>query len=190
MLTANCSMIICNILACQPERQRNTMVRIGVVASALVVVCSLKAFTAKRWKIKPLFFVALGLILMEPMLSWAWRGRSGGVAEDADIKHQVIRAFAVGWSLMVLTVGLFVARVPERRFPGRFDLLFHSHNLLHILTVGGSICVWVAGRAAGRSQWCEHEAAFRAAMPPPPFLARALVSTLVFIPRVSNRRAT
>ena len=71
-----------HILACQPVVQRRTMVRIAIAATALLIVCSLKAFTASKWKsVKPLFFIVLGLILMQPMLTWATHsGAAGDVA--------------------------------------------------------------------------------------------------------------
>lgn len=78
-------------------------------------------------------------------MAWAWGlglgvDAAAGRRGTSDIRREVIRTFAIGWSFMVVAIGLFVARVPERWFPGRFDLLFHSHNLFHITTVGGSIC--------------------------------------------------
>lgn len=30
---------------------------------------------------------------------------------------------------------IYAARVPERFFPGRFDIMFHSHQIFHIFVV-------------------------------------------------------
>jgi hypothetical protein len=49
------------------------------------------------------------------------------------------------WAL----IGSFVSatRVPERWFPGRFDFLLNSHNLMHILVVCGAFHMHAAATA-------------------------------------------
>jgi len=34
---------------------------------------------------------------------------------------------------------LYASRIPERWFPGRFDLLGHSHNLMHVFVIVGTV---------------------------------------------------
>ncbi|KAL5225312.1 hypothetical protein ABZP36_011951 [Zizania latifolia] len=41
-------------------------------------------------------------------------------------------------ALYGLGVAVYAARVPERWFPGRFDLVGHSHQLFHLLVVAGA----------------------------------------------------
>ncbi|EAZ20642.1 hypothetical protein OsJ_36258 [Oryza sativa Japonica Group] len=41
-------------------------------------------------------------------------------------------------ALYALGVAVYAARVPERWFPGRFDLVGHSHQLFHLLVVAGA----------------------------------------------------
>ena len=49
------------------------------------------------------------------------------------------------WAL----IGSFLSatRVPERWFPGRFDFLLNSHNLMHILVVFGAVHMHAAASA-------------------------------------------
>jgi adiponectin receptor len=55
--------------------------------------------------------------------------------------------FLCGMLLMLglYTVGLFfwLSRIPERLFPGYFDIWFSSHQIWHVLIVAAA-CVWYA----------------------------------------------
>jgi adiponectin receptor len=39
----------------------------------------------------------------------------------------------------LIGVGIYIARVPERFFPGKFDFIGHSHNIWHIFVVTAAI---------------------------------------------------
>merc|ERR1712113_29850 len=41
-------------------------------------------------------------------------------------------------------VGIYVSRLPERRWPGRFDYCGQSHNLWHLCVLAGE-CTWLVG---------------------------------------------
>ena len=77
-----------------------------------------------------MLFCTLGsfilLVLSPGFLSWY--SRSGGAAATRQLQ---------GWPrshLWLLVAGLvFVARLPERALPGRFDIFFHSHQWWHVL---------------------------------------------------------
>lgn len=47
---------------------------------------------------------------------------------------------------------VYAARVPERWFPGAFDLLGHSHNLMHLLVYAGAL-VRLAGLIVVSERW-------------------------------------
>ncbi|KAI8895796.1 hemolysin-III related-domain-containing protein [Globomyces pollinis-pini] len=36
----------------------------------------------------------------------------------------------------------YAFRIPERFFPGKFDIFFHSHQIWHFLVVTGSVCLY------------------------------------------------
>ena len=118
----------------------------------MAVVVVRREFTHPKYKkYKPLFFIALGLCLMEPMVTWAGQVHSPA---DAAIKTQVVNALSAGWLMMVLSATAYVARLPERMEPGLFDYVGNSHNIFHCLAVVGSFYGWVAGNSAGSTDWC------------------------------------
>lgn len=49
---------------------------------------------------------------------------------------------------------LYAARIPERWFPGTFDLLGQSHNWMHVLVYTGAL-VRLAGLLAVCERWQE-----------------------------------
>ncbi|KAK4068837.1 hypothetical protein Purlil1_13704 [Purpureocillium lilacinum] len=80
-------------------------------------------------------YFSLGLSLYMPLLhGWRYVGALENLDEVAGL-----------WSFLQLTgvntLGgiLYALRVPERWSPGRFDLVGHSHNCMHIMAIGGAI---------------------------------------------------
>uniref|UniRef100_A0A0D3HUY5 Uncharacterized protein n=1 Tax=Oryza barthii TaxID=65489 RepID=A0A0D3HUY5_9ORYZ len=59
----------------------------------------------------------------------------GGAVREAATSA---RCEAAMGALYALGVAVYAARVPERWFPGRFDLVGHSHQLFHLLVVAGA----------------------------------------------------
>jgi predicted membrane channel-forming protein YqfA (hemolysin III family) len=53
------------------------------------------------------------------------------------------------WAFLCGVVGclIYATQVPERIYPGRFDIFFSSHQIWHILTALGPILSTFAGRA-------------------------------------------
>ncbi|KAL0967209.1 hypothetical protein UPYG_G00249200 [Umbra pygmaea] len=78
-------------------------------------------------------FVGLGLSGVVPTLHFV-------------ISEGLLRATTMGqmgWLLLMATLyiagaGIYAARIPERFFPGKCDIWFHSHQLFHILVVAGA----------------------------------------------------
>ncbi|XP_048111487.1 adiponectin receptor protein 1a [Alosa alosa] len=49
----------------------------------------------------------------------------------------------MGWfylmgAMYITGAGLYAARIPERYFPGKCDILFHSHQIFHVLVVAAA----------------------------------------------------
>ncbi|POI19429.1 hypothetical protein CIB84_016826 [Bambusicola thoracicus] len=49
----------------------------------------------------------------------------------------------IGWlalmaCLYITGAALYAARIPERFFPGKCDIWFHSHQLFHVFVVAGA----------------------------------------------------
>ncbi|XP_053200056.1 adiponectin receptor protein 2 isoform X1 [Scomber japonicus] len=78
-------------------------------------------------------FVGLGLSGVVPTLHF--------VISEGLIKATTMGQ--MGWLLLMATLYitgacLYAARIPERFFPGKCDIWFHSHQLFHILVVAGA----------------------------------------------------
>ena len=57
--------------------------------------------------------------------------------------------FALGYGFLmafqyVLGAFIYASRIPERFWPGKFDYIFQSHNIWHVLVVSGSVTLWKA----------------------------------------------
>merc|ERR1711871_552751 len=51
----------------------------------------------------------------------------------------VIEVYVSSFSFYVVGFFFFLTKIPERFFPGKFDLIGHSHNWWHLLVTGGAI---------------------------------------------------
>ncbi|XP_061815386.1 adiponectin receptor protein 2-like, partial [Nerophis lumbriciformis] len=107
-------------------------VRAGVVSLVLRPLRSVSVLFIHR-----LFpsgvFVGLGLSGVVPTLHF--------VISEGLIKATTIGQ--IGWLFLMATLYitgacLYAARIPERFFPGKCDIWFHSHQLFHILVVAGA----------------------------------------------------
>lgn len=52
----------------------------------------------------------------------------------------------LGGALYILGAVIFASRVPERWFPGKFDIWFHSHTLFHIFVILGALVHYLSLR--------------------------------------------
>jgi adiponectin receptor len=48
-------------------------------------------------------------------------------------------------TLYGLGAAVYALRVPERWFPGRFDLVGHSHQLFHLFVIAGAYAHYLGG---------------------------------------------
>ena len=98
-------------------------------------------------------YFSLGLSLYMPLLhGWRYVGALENLDEVAGL-----------WSFLQLTgvntLGgiLYALRVPERWSPGRFDLVGHSHNCMHIMAIGGAM-IRLRGLLAVYERWAADDA--------------------------------
>jgi len=57
---------------------------------------------------------------------------------------QLRRQIGLGWLLLqgflyILGAAIYAARVPERFYPGKFDILGSSHQIFHVLVVCAAV---------------------------------------------------
>jgi len=86
-----------------------------------------------------LMYCFLGASLFAPVVH-AWRGFGGGEDGLAAVSAVMgLRSF-LGLALVNFAgAAVYAARVPERWFPGTFDLLGQSHNWMHVLVFTGAL---------------------------------------------------
>ncbi|UYV83357.1 ADIPOR2, partial [Cordylochernes scorpioides] len=94
-----------------------------------------------RW-LRAGLFMAYGLMGVIPAVHY--------LVENGFIR--AISQASLGWLflmavLYILGALLYAARIPERFFPGKFDIWFHSHQIFHVLVIAAA-CVHFKGISA------------------------------------------
>ena len=108
-----------------------SMLCIGIVIASIWH----KLSTPKYRPVRTLMFVLFGLYGVIPAIQVAYREGLSTAATSYS-----------GWWLISMAViyiggaGLYVARIPERFNPGKFDICMHSHQLFHVCVVAAA---WV-----------------------------------------------
>nr|XP_033808356.1 adiponectin receptor protein 2 isoform X1 [Geotrypetes seraphini] len=119
---------------CSPQPCFIYLIVICVLGIAAIIVSQWDLFATPQYRgVRAGVFVGLGLSGIIPTLHFV-------------IAEGFLRAATmgqVGWlalmaCLYITGAALYAARIPERFFPGKCDIWFHSHQLFHILVVAGA----------------------------------------------------
>lgn len=116
---------------CIPELQHRYWTMICTIGLGCMIVSILPQFRTPRWRpFRAAMFVGMGLSAVFPVLHGL------GVFGFDRMRGQI----GLSWLLLqgflyVLGAGLYAARVPERLYPGKFDIWGSSHQIFHILVV-------------------------------------------------------
>lgn len=152
-LVGMCAYIIHSMWKCDPYRMKTAFARIALTFAVLTYACTTKEFTNKRYKaVKPIPFIIFGIVLMYPM--WVWAADPTIVGETSGLKDTVIALCTASWCFLLLSVCFYVARFPERWFPGQYDFLGSSHQIFHSLVVVSSSCALLASHIVRQDEWC------------------------------------
>ncbi|KAM0950435.1 hypothetical protein DsansV1_C04g0041381 [Dioscorea sansibarensis] len=166
---------LCHLLISHSEKMAYLMLRLDYIGIASLIVTSFYTQVFYSFICFPFFFnlymsfitvfgAATVIISFLPIFQTA-RFRniratlffSMGVSGVVPIMHKVIffsdrpEAMLSAWYELLmgvfygLGVIIYAARVPERWIPGRFDLVGHSHQLFHLLVLGGAYTHYLAG---------------------------------------------
>ncbi|EAZ20641.1 hypothetical protein OsJ_36257 [Oryza sativa Japonica Group] len=119
---------------CDPWLRRAYTAAIACAGAATVTASLVPAFQSPRLRpLRAALFSGLAASGVVPV------GNKmvlyGGTVREAATSA---RCEAAMGALYALGVAVYAARVPERWFPGRFDLVGHSHQLFHLLVVAGA----------------------------------------------------
>lgn len=119
---------------CSPQTKLLYLIVVCTLGLAAIVVSQMDFFATPQYRgMRAGLFVGLGLSGVVPTLHFV-------------ISEGFIRATTMGqmgWLVLMATLYitgacLYAARIPERFFPGKCDIWFHSHQLFHILVVAGA----------------------------------------------------
>ncbi|RKP08698.1 mPR-like GPCR protein [Thamnocephalis sphaerospora] len=108
---------------------------ITVLGAATVYLCVSKRFATPEYRwFRAGTFIALGgsgvIPMIHALIIYGWQ--------------HVVNALSLPW--MITMGGLYIAgaliygaRIPERWWPGKFDLFFHSHQIFHLFVVAAAV---------------------------------------------------
>ncbi|MEQ2224393.1 Adiponectin receptor protein 2 [Ilyodon furcidens] len=119
---------------CSPQPCFIYLIVVCVLGLAAIIVSQCDFFATPQYRgVRAGVFVGLGLSGVVPTLHF--------VISEGLIKATTMGQ--MGWLLLMATLYitgacLYAARIPERFFPGKCDIWFHSHQLFHILVVAGA----------------------------------------------------
>uniref|UniRef100_A0A8C6X716 Adiponectin receptor 2 n=1 Tax=Naja naja TaxID=35670 RepID=A0A8C6X716_NAJNA len=125
---------------CSPQPQLIYLIIICVLGITAIMVSQWDHFATPQYRaVRAGVFLGLGLSGLVPTLHF--------MITEGFIKATTVGQ--IGWLflmavLYILGVGLYAARIPERFFPGKCDIWFHSHQIFHVLVVAAA-CVHLHG---------------------------------------------
>lgn len=120
---------------CAPHLQTTYWTMIMALAVCCTCVCLVPSFRTPPWRpYRAALFVSMGLSAVVPIMhGWTLFG-----------VDQLRRQIGLGWLLLqgflyILGAAIYAARVPERFYPGKFDILGSSHQIFHVLVVCAAV---------------------------------------------------
>lgn len=119
---------------CNPQPCFIYLIVICVLGIAAIIVSQWDMFATPQYRgVRAGVFLGLGLSGIIPTFHY--------VISEGFLKAATIGQ--IGWlmlmaSLYITGAALYAARIPERFFPGKCDIWFHSHQLFHIFVVAGA----------------------------------------------------
>ncbi|KAF8820368.1 putative Adiponectin receptor protein 2 [Cardiosporidium cionae] len=123
---------------CTPLFHKLYMIQTIILACVLIPAPFLGEFLSpKIWNFYPVFCALLALTGFIPLLHYF------SLASTNEIKSFGVQLAAMP---VLYLAGLFfyLTRIPEKIFPGKFDIVGHSHQIWHVF-VFFAACCWVHG---------------------------------------------
>ncbi|XP_072884171.1 adiponectin receptor protein 1-like [Hemitrygon akajei] len=120
---------------CSPQPRLIYLIIVCVLGITAIVVSQWDRFATPQYRaVRAGVFLGLGLSGLVPTLHFMF---VEGVIKAATVGQ-------LGWLflmafLYIVGVAVYAARVPERLFPGKCDIWFHSHQIFHVLVVAAAL---------------------------------------------------
>ncbi|KAJ3602372.1 hypothetical protein NHX12_030129, partial [Muraenolepis orangiensis] len=119
---------------CSPQPRLIYLTIVCVLGIAAIVVAQWDRFSTPRHRpTRAGVFMGLGLSGIVPTMHFT--------IEEGFVKATTVGQ--MGWfylmgAMYITGAGLYAARIPERYFPGKCDIWFHSHQIFHVLVVAAA----------------------------------------------------
>lgn len=109
---------------------------IGSLCVATIMVSLCDRFSVPEYRpLRAGVFFSFALSGIFPSVHWM-------LAQDwftvANLRFSLFCIFCMA-ALYITGAALYAARIPERFFPGKFDVWFHSHQLFHIFVIAAAV---------------------------------------------------
>ncbi|CAL8086647.1 unnamed protein product [Calicophoron daubneyi] len=101
---------------------------------AIVVSMSDKFATPAFRSLRAIVFIALGLSGLIPCIHFICVNGFWPSVNDCSVGWLFLMAI-----LYISGASIYAVRIPERLFPGRFDIWFQSHQILHVFVVAAAL---------------------------------------------------
>ncbi|GAX73700.1 hypothetical protein CEUSTIGMA_g1152.t1 [Chlamydomonas eustigma] len=136
-----CILIVCSfyppvyyLFLCHPGYLTFYLTSTTILGCMAVAVTLLDRFQERSWRFfRAFMFVALGLYGLVPIIHQWFINNSVPQVQKALLVDLIMGATYISGAV------IYAYRVPERWFPGKFDLWFHSHQIFHIAVVAGAL---------------------------------------------------
>ncbi|CDQ72795.1 adiponectin receptor protein 1 isoform X2 [Oncorhynchus nerka] len=119
---------------CSPQPRLIYLTIVCVLGIAAIIVAQWERFSTPAHRpTRAGVFMGLGLSGIVPTVHFT--------IEEGFVKATTVGQ--MGWfylmgAMYITGAGLYAARIPERYFPGKCDIWFHSHQIFHVLVVAAA----------------------------------------------------
>ncbi|KAL8575461.1 hypothetical protein ACOMHN_013012 [Nucella lapillus] len=119
---------------CRLEPKITYLVLIFVLGSLCIVVSMWDKFAQPQFRpLRAGMFISLGLSGVIPAFHYVITDGFWHAVNKAALGWLVLMAF-----LYISGAIIYAARIPERIFPGKFDIWFQSHQIFHVFVLAGA----------------------------------------------------
>lgn len=120
---------------CLPDLQRLYWTMICTIGLGCMTVSIFPHFRTPKWRpFRAAMFVGMGLSAVFPVIHGLQLYGLELMARQIGLWWLLLQGM-----LYILGAGIYAARVPERVWPGRFDIVGHSHQIFHVLVVCAAV---------------------------------------------------
>lgn len=121
---------------CSTQSRVVYLITISLLGIGAIVFSQWDRFAKPEYRVvRAAMFASLGASGLIPMLhSWIALGTRAAFTEG-QLQWMLLMFLSYGVGAL-----LYATRIPEKFFPGKVDLLFHSHQIFHVFVVVGILC--------------------------------------------------